>query len=239
MVKAFEHQMAEHALTEFVVHTPYFINFGSAKPSTYHGSVSVVAQDLDRANAIGARFVMTHLGSFKDIGPKEGFKQVLDGLDAVMQKYRGTTTKFLVEIAAGAGEVIGATFEQLAKISEHLDKYPMYGGICFDTQHAFAAGYDLATAAAVKSTFKDFYAKVGAEHMAMLHVNDSKVELGGHKDRHEHIGEGLIGEQGFGAIIAAVSALEKKTKVERPLILETEHEKVRQDIEKLKKLRLK
>jgi deoxyribonuclease-4 len=239
VVKAFEAAMAEHALTEFVVHTPYFINFGSGNPRTYHGSVSVVAQELERANVLGARFVMCHLGSFKDVDPVAGFKQVLEGLDAVMEKYTGTTTKFLVEIAAGAGAIIGDSFEQLGRIAKHLSKYKTFGGICFDTQHAFAAGYDLRTAAAVKKTFTQFEKEIGMGYMAMVHANDSKVELGAKKDRHEHIGDGLVGEEGFAAIMRAVAALEKKTKVERPLILETEHGKVVEDIKLLKKIRSK
>ena len=237
IVKKFEAEMARHKISEFVVHTPYFINFGSAKPATYHGSVSVVAQDLERANILGARFVMTHLGSYKDMGEKEGFAQVIAGLDSVMEKYTGTHTKFLVEIAAGAGAIIGDDFKQLGRVAQHLSKYKMFGGICFDTQHAFAAGYDLRTEATVKKTFAEFAKEIGMENFAMVHANDSKVALGSHKDLHDHIAEGLIGKGGFAAIVAAVAALEKKTKVERPFILETKPDKVKQDIATLKKLR--
>lgn len=237
IVAAFKAAMAEHGLTQFVVHAPYILNFGSAKPATYHSSISLVAQDLERANLLGAEFVMCHLGSFKDVDPEKGFVQVLKGLDEVMQKYRGDHTKFLVEIAAGAGAIIGSSLEQLGKIVAHLSKYKMFGGVCFDTQHAFAAGYDLCTAAAVKKTFAEFKKDIGMEYFAMVHANDSKVALGAKKDRHEHIGDGLIGEGGFSAIMAAIAALEKKNKVEMPFILETEHDRVADDIVKLKKIR--
>src|ERR1700722_16831010 len=138
IVKEFRAAMEKHKLTQFVVHAPYILNFGSAKPATFHSSVSLVAQDLERANLLGAEFVMCHLGSFKDVDPVDGFKQVLKGLDEVMQKYKGKGTKFLVEIAAGAGAIIGSNLEQLGEITAHLSKYEMFGGVCFDTQHAFA-----------------------------------------------------------------------------------------------------
>ncbi len=239
IVKEFRAAMDEHSLSQFVVHAPYILNFGSAKPATFHSSISLVAQDLERANTLGAEFVMCHLGSFKDVDPVVGFAQVLKGLDEVMQKYKGTGTKFLVEIAAGAGAIIGSTLDQLGEITTHLSKYEMFGGVCFDTQHAFAAGYDLHTEAAVKKTFATFKKEIGMNYFAMVHANDSKVALGAKKDRHEHIGDGLIGQEGFAAIMGAVAALEKKQKTQMPFILETEHDKVVEDIALLKKIRSK
>jgi deoxyribonuclease-4 len=148
----------------------------------------------------------------------------------------------LLEIAAGAGEVIGDTFEELAELMEPLVKFKTFGGICFDTQHAFSSGYDLRTVEVVSSTFKQFDKAIGLKWLKMSHVNDSKVELGGRKDRHEHIGDGKIGEKGFKALLEYLSQsliVNRKLLSPFPLILETEHDKVEKDIEVLKKLRNK
>lgn len=216
----------------FVVHCPYFVNFGSKEPRIYHGSISVVEEELSRANKLGAKYVMTHLGSGKDLGQKAAVKQAREGLTEILKKYKGDT-QFLLEIAAGAGETLGGTFEQLAELMEPLIKFKTFGGICFDTQHAFASGYDLRDEQAVTTTFKAFDKAIGLKWLKMSHINDSKIEFGGKKDRHEHIGQGKIGEKGF---LALLEQLQSKS-LDIPLIFETEHDKVKTDIEILKKLR--
>ncbi|HMQ01784.1 MAG TPA: deoxyribonuclease IV [Candidatus Doudnabacteria bacterium] len=218
----------------FVIHAPYILNFGSAKKSTFHGSINLVRTDLERGSQLGAKYVMFHPGSFKDLGEKDGMKQAQQGLKKVLEGYKGTT-KLLIEISAGAGSVIGDTFEELAELMKPIKKSKYFGGICFDTQHAFGSGYDLRDEASVKKMFKHFDKAIGLEYFAMSHVNDSKVELGAHKDRHEHIGDGHIGKKGFEAFLAELA----KRKMEIPLILETEHDKVEADIKLLKALRNK
>jgi len=216
----------------FVVHCPYFVNFGSKEPRIYHGSASVVAEELKRADLLGAEYVMAHLGSGKDLGQKAAFAQTKKLLVDVLKKYEGDT-KFLIEIAAGAGEIIGGTFEELAELMEPLVKFESFGGICFDTQHAFASGYDLRDDEAVASTFKKFDKAIGLKWLRMSHINDSKPDFGSRKDRHEHIGDGKIGEKGFKALLSffVFKALDM------PLILETKHDKVETDIKLLKSLR--
>lgn len=208
MVKRFKDEMKAHELGDFVVHCPYFVNFGSAKPNVFHGSISVVSEELKRANSLGAKYVMTHLGSFKDLGEKEAFAQAKKGLAEVLKKYGSGETQFLLEIAAGAGSVIGDTFEELADLMEPLVKFKTFGGICFDTQHAFSAGYDLRNSAAVASTFSQFDKVIGLKWLKMSHMNDSKPDLGEKKDRHDHIGEGKIGKKGFEAILGYFRGLD-------------------------------
>jgi deoxyribonuclease-4 len=118
---------------------------------------------------------------------------------------------------------------------EPLVKFKTFGGICFDTQHAFASGYDLRDKQVVAATFKQFDKIIGLKYLKMSHINDSKIEFGGKKDRHEHIGEGKIGERGFFAILEFFVSLS----LDMPLIFETEHDKVKIDIELLKELRNK
>ncbi len=175
---------------------------------------------------------MFHPGSFKDLGEKVGMKQAQEALEKILEGYEGTT-QLLIEISAGAGNVIGDTFEELAKLMKPVKKHPGFGGICFDTQHAFGSGYDMRTKAAVEETFTQFDQTIGLSFLKMSHVNDSKVEIGSHKDRHEHINDGFIGEKGFKAFL---EFLQKKN-LAIPLILETQHDKVEEDIKLLKALR--
>ncbi|HYF05855.1 MAG TPA: deoxyribonuclease IV [Patescibacteria group bacterium] len=232
VISQFQSAMRKHGISEFVIHAPYILNFASAKPTTFHGSISIVRGELERGTLLGATYVMFHCGSFKDLGEVEGMKQVKKGLQEVLKGYEGTT-QLLLENAAGAGSVCGDTFEELAEIMDALLKYKMFGGVCYDTQHGFASGYDMRTPEAVKKTFNDFEKHIGLKYLKMLQVNDSKTELGSHKDRHEHLTNGLIGEKGFGALI---DFLQTK-KINVPLLLETEHDKVKEDIAILKKLR--
>jgi deoxyribonuclease-4 len=241
MVEKFKEEMTHYGYSyrygsdgnPFVVHCPYFVNFGSKEPRIYHGSISVVSEELKRANLLGAKYVMTHLGSGKDLGKDAAVKQTKEGLTEVLKKYKGGNTQFLLEIAAGSGETLGGTFEQLAELMEPLLKFKTFGGICFDTQHAFASGYDLRDDKAVAATFKQFDKTIGLKWLKMSHINDSKIELGGKKDRHDHIGDGKIGKDGFLALLKYF----KSKALDMPLIFETEHDKVKIDIEILKKLR--
>lgn len=243
-IEKFKIEMQKYQLSDFVVHCPYYINFGSGKPQTYHSSVSIVRGELERASLLGAMYVMFHTGSGKDLGKAKAIKQAQAGLKKILDGYKGSA-KLLIEIAAGAGEVLGNTFEEVAELMESIKKHPGFGGVCFDTQHAWASGYNVAK----KDWLKQFDASIGLKWLKMSHINDSKVELGARKDRHEHIGEGLIGKKGFeeflkelgkGLRISAKggTAFGGKDKgFVMPLILETEHDKVKTDIFILKGLR--
>ncbi len=230
--KEFKANLAASGIKTFVIHAPYILNLGSAKKSTLYGSINIIRTDLERGSQLGAKYVMFHPGSFKDLGEKEGMIQAKDALVKIMDGYKGTT-ELLIEISAGAGSIIGDTFEEIAELMAPVIKAPGFGGVCFDTQHAFGSGYDLRGPATVKKTFDHFDKTIGLKYLRMSHANDSKVEFGSHRDRHEHIGEGLIGVKGF----AAMFDYFKKKKLALPLILETEHDKVETDIKQLKALR--
>ncbi len=230
IAQAFKDACEEHNQKEWVIHAPYYVNFASANPRIYHGSVSVVRDELERGSLIDATYMMIHTGSFKDLGKEKGMPKVIDGLAKVLDGYKGST-QFCIEITAGAGHVIGAKFEEVAEIINHkkLKKYDI--GVCFDTQHAFGSGYDLRTAKDVKATLDEFDATIGLDKLKLFHLNDSKVELGSNRDRHEHIGDGHIGKAGF-------EALAKEKRVQHlNFYLETEHDKVEKDISLMKSLR--
>jgi deoxyribonuclease-4 len=224
-------EMEKYGFKEFVVHCPYYINFGSANARIYHGSVSVVRQELERASLLKGSYVMFHTGSGKDLGKAKAVRQAQEGLKKVLDGYKGTA-QLLIEIAAGAGEILGDSFEEIAELMEPVKRHEGFGGVCFDTQHAWASGYDIIQP---EEVFKKFEKTIGLKWLKMSHVNDSKVELGAKKDRHEHIGEGLIGENGL-KILLAYWEKQLSEKQIFPLILETEHDKVKADIKILKAL---
>jgi len=202
---------------ESYIHTPYYINLASTKNNIYYGSIKVIREELERGSLLGVKYIMTHIGSSKELGEKMGLKKAIDGLAEIMRGYQGST-KLLLENSAGAGTIIGDTLKELATIiySPKLKKYSI--GICFDTAHAFASGYDLRDTKTVTATFKQLDKIIGKEKLKLIHANDSLAEFNSHKDRHAHIGEGKIGLKGFKAIIAEA----KKLKIN--LILETPHQ---------------
>lgn len=220
---------------ESYIHAPYYINLASAKNNIYYSSIKVIREELERGSLLGAKYVMAHMGSSKELGEKEGLKKAIEGLAEIMKGYKGST-ELLLENSAGAGAIIGDTFEELGAMihSAKLKKYKI--SICFDTAHAFASGYDLRDAKSVATTFKQFDKVIGKEKLKLIHANDSLVDLSDKKDRHTHIGDGKIGLEGFRAIVAYA----KKQKIN--LILETPHDghddpALLKDIKTLKNLR--
>ena len=181
---------------------------------------------------------MTHLGSGKDLDETAARSQVVAGLLKTLDGYTGTT-QFLIEIAAGAGLILGASFKEIAFYIEQIEKKDKRLknkiGVCFDTCHAFAVGYDLRTKAGVDKTLREFDQTIGLQRLALIHANDSKTELGSRRDRHEHIGQGHIGRAGFAALVSHP----KLKQVD--MILEThwENDWERKDLQMLKNLRKK
>lgn len=219
---------------ESYIHTPYYINYGAEKKSVLAGSITVVREELERGSQLGVSYVMTHLGTAKYLGPEKAGKQVISSIQKMLDGYNGST-QFLIEMSAGAGDVLGDTFEEIAGYIKGIEKVKRFKdmvGVCFDTCHAYASGYDIHTKAGVQKTFKDFDRIVGLQRLKLFHGNDSMFGLGEHRDRHEHIGDGKIGTEGFKAIINHPKLKHLN------MILETHHDgKHLKDIKTLKKLR--
>ncbi|MFH1235793.1 MAG: deoxyribonuclease IV [Parcubacteria group bacterium] len=236
VVTTFKNNCERFGLTGSYIHTPYYINFASANSRIRYGSINIIREELERASLLGVTYVMTHLGSAKDIGEKAALKQVAEGLQKALDGYKGSAT-LLLENSAGAGKVIGDNFEDLSFLLKQLASSParqpsMQTGICFDTCHAFTSGYDLRTPAAVKKTLDAFNTTIGIEHLKLIHANDSMAGLGEHKDRHEHIGVGKIGIGGFRALVNHPKLKEVN------MVLETPHDgKEIDDLATLRKLR--
>lgn len=230
IAEEFRREMKKYDIENFYIHTPYYINLASLEPRIRHGSIAVVRDELERGSALGAKYVMTHLGSHTGQTLEEGLEKVVSGIQKILEGYGGET-KLLIEISAGSGNILGDTFDELSMITGAVKKFPGFGGICFDTCHAFASGYDFATKESAKKVIFEFNEKIGLEYLKLAHVNDSKFGLGAKKDRHEHIGQGFIKEEG----IAAILSTSEFRKID--WILETEDEGREKDIEILKKIR--
>lgn len=231
-VEKFKLGMKSFKFKDFVIHAPYFTNLGSANPRTYYGTISVLKQELECGTLLGASYVMFHPGSFSKVTQEQGMKQVQEGVAKALEKYEGST-QLLVEISAGAGSICGDTFEELAQILDFNKKYlgKTLGGICFDTQHAFASGYDLKNDA--KSVFKKFDEIIGLKYLRVMHANDSMVDAGVKLDRHQHLDTGKIGQEAF----VNIAKFFKGKKIEIPWILETKHDRVADDAAILKKIK--
>lgn len=190
--KLFRDAMIEHKIKSCYIHGPYVINLASEKSTTRANSVRLLREELERGSSLGVSGMMFHPGSGKEVGKDEAVKLVIEGLNKIMDGYKGSC-QLLVEISAGAGAVMGDTFEELAAFIDGAERGKEIG-ICFDTQHAFGSGYDFRTPELLDAMVKKFDKTVGLKKLVASHLNDSKVELGSHKDRHEHIGKGLIGK---------------------------------------------
>ena len=231
MVEAFHTNCKAHDIKEWVIHAPYYINFANAEDRIRKNSIRIVREELERGSVLGAKYVMFHPGSAKEVGEEKGQQYVIDGIKEIYEKYEGTT-ELLIEISAGAGAVIGDRFEEVATLLGGVDHPKL--GICFDTAHAFASGYDLRTEETVNQTFSEFDKIIGLAKLKMSHCNDSKVELGARKDRHEHLGKGFIGLDGFKAIVNHPKLAHMN------LYLETEPDEFRkEDLALLKDMRAK
>jgi deoxyribonuclease-4 len=227
LVRDFRRACDQHEQNAWYIHTPYYINLASTDGRIYSASIKVVREELERGSAIGASAAMTHLGSAGDANRAEALNRVIAAVKKILSGYRGATP-LLAEIAAGSGGILGDSFEELAAV---VKASRGRCGICFDTQHAFASGYDLRTAKTVGRTLDEFDKVIGLKHLALSHCNDSLTLLGSHKDRHSHIGQGEIGRKGFRAIL-------KESRLQNiDFILETRTEGVRGDLKLLKRLR--
>ncbi|OGN00521.1 MAG: hypothetical protein A3B91_01080 [Candidatus Yanofskybacteria bacterium RIFCSPHIGHO2_02_FULL_41_29] len=234
VVRQFKEEMKKWNQGDCYIHAPYYINFASAKKTIREASVRIVIEELERGSLIGAKYVITHLGSSKDLSCEEALDSTKYAIAQIVEKYKGST-QLLLEISAGAGNVMGDTFEELHQILEYVKEQNvmMYHniGICLDSAHMFASGYDIKTKDGFNSTLKIIKETVGLKKIRVIHANDSKVDLGERKDRHDHIGDGKIGVEGFKNLIKAFPEVD--------FILETKPDKVTEDIKKLKLLRRK
>jgi deoxyribonuclease-4 len=228
LVESFLNECGKYDITEYYIHTPYYINLCSEKEELRDSSIAIIKEELERGSTLGVKYIMTHLGSSKGFNRKQAVNMIIEGLKKIIDN-TNFSTKLLLENTAGQGATMGDSFEELSEILDGVKGSEI--AICIDTAHLFASGYDIRTEEKFKETFGKLSETIGFENIKLFHGNDSKVGLGERKDRHEHIGKGEIGIEGFKNIIKNPSL--KKIN----MIVETPPGKVGDDIKTLKKLR--
>jgi deoxyribonuclease-4 len=222
------HEHAERAQVGSVFgHSGYMINLSAANPEFLEKSRRALREELTRADQLRLPFLVLHPGAHMGAGVEHGLTRVVESLDAVLAEIPKVKTKVALETTAGQGSCLGCEFLHLAAILQHV-REPERLCVCIDTAHLFAAGYDLRSVESTKKVFREFDQIVGRQHLAALHLNDSKAALGSRVDRHEHIGRGQIGLEAFRYIMTAPHL----AKV--PKVLETPKGKdLREDVENL------
>jgi len=177
-------------------HTSYLINLAAKEKKKRRQSRNALFNEMIRCMEIDIDFVVLHPGSHMGLGDAKGMAAIAEGINRVFEKLPASGTRLLLETTAGQGTGVGHTFEQLATILDNVEREESMG-ICLDTCHIFAAGYDIRTKAAYQKTFRQFSDIIGFDKLFLIHVNDSKKEFASRVDRHEHIGNGYIGARGF------------------------------------------
>ena len=204
-------------------HMPYLPNLASPKIDVYNQSVATLLGEVNRCILLGIPFLVTHLGSHLGNGYRKGLIRVIEALNKAVSLSKGRV-KILLENTAGSVNSVGSKFEQIKQILDEVDGGEI--GVCFDTCHSWAAGYDIKTVKGLNETVKALDETIGLEKVHLIHLNDSTESLGSHIDRHEHIGLGKIGIEGFKNFL-------KSPLGKLPLIMETPIDERRSDLENL------
>ena len=199
-IAAFRTGIEEADIRPVVVHTQYLVNLASADPVLWERSWRSLAEDLRRADALGAQFVVTHPGSRGKTSLNEGIRRAAEGIRRAFNVRAQHAVPLLLENTAGGGGHLGARFGELAAIAEAAGAAERLG-VCLDTAHAFEAGYDVASEEGLESALDELERSGGMERLQVVHANDSKSPFDSHFDRHWDIGEGHIGEAGFRLIL--------------------------------------
>ena len=216
LIASFRETRRKTGFKSVVAHMPYLPNLSSPDEATMKISRYTLAEEVKRCDALGIDFLVTHLGSHLGKGTMVGVKNVSEAVGLALRGSTGSTM-VLLENMAGQKNSVGSRFEELKLILDRIPRGERVG-VCLDTCHAFASGFDLSGPEAVESTMSLFAETVGEEKLGVVHLNDSKGGLGDRLDRHEFVGEGKIGKIGMKAI------LHHKGIRERPLIMETPFE---------------
>lgn len=177
-------------------HNSYLINLASPKDDTYEKSLNSMIEEVKRCALIDIKYVVMHPGSHLGEGENQGLQKIAKSLNHIFTEVTNKTPVILLETTAGQGTNLGYTFEQLAYIIELCNNREKLG-VCFDTCHTFAAGYELRTRDGYEDTFKKFDDVIGLDKLKAFHLNDSKKGHGSKVDRHENIGEGMLGIEPF------------------------------------------
>ena len=229
-IELFKNKRKEADISPVVVHIPYTLNLAAAKDKFHKITTKEFIEDLREADLLGAEYLVTHMGSYKGTTKEDGLSRIIDALAQILDSTKGAKTKVLLENTAGSGRWLGAIFSDHRFILEKLN-WSKRVGVCLDTAHAGAAGFKINDSEGVKELIAHIDKEVGLNRLEVIHLNDTKVELGSKHDRHCEIGKGNIGKKGFSALI-------NNPKIRKlPFILETPKEDDEDDLDNLKVVR--
>ncbi len=195
-IARFHRAKKETGLNTVVAHDSYLYNFAAPDDVLRKKSVAGLIDEMERCEALGVMYLIAHPGAHVGTGEEAGIQTITKSIDEMHKACPGYETKLAIEITAGQGSNLGYRFQQVRQIidaSKNSDQLR----VCFDTEHAFAAGYDLRTKEGYERTFAEFDETIGLEILVAFHLNDAKKDLGCRVDRHEHIGKGFIGLEAF------------------------------------------
>ncbi len=199
-VRAFRASVKASGIFPVVSHASYLINLATTDRALRRQSLDAMGDEIDRAEALGLLGVVLHPGCYTVGNEAEGLRLIADGLFELLHERRRGKTMVLLEHTAGQGTSLGSTFEQLASMIARTNDHPRIG-VCLDTCHLLASGYDIVSPEGYASTFRQFGRLVGFDRLKAFHLNDSKKPLGSRVDRHEHIGRGCLGLEPFRRIV--------------------------------------
>ena len=199
-IEEFRRRREKSGIQKVFIHIPYLINLASPYQILYRGSIRAYIQDMHEAEALGADYIVTHMGSHKESGEKKGLNRITSALNKILDKTKDSPVTILLENTSGSGSWLGYVFEHQRLIINGIENKKRLG-VCLDTCHAYTAGYDLASVEGYRQAMASLDETVGLERLKLVHLNDSRDKLASHADRHEHIGKGKIGLAGFRRIL--------------------------------------
>jgi len=226
-IDSFKEKLEKTSISPVISHMPYLPNLSSSNAEPYKRSVATLRLELERCNLLDIPYVVTHLGSHLGKGKEQGERQIVNAIDTTVSGLNKHPT-ILLENTSGKTNEVGSTFTEIGEIIEKVSTNDI--GVCFDTCHAFARGYDITSPEGLDETINEIESSFGFERVKIVHMNDSRGELGSRMDRHNHIGLGYIGEYGF------INFLSSRFR-DKPLILETPVDEFRSDVDNLAKAR--
>ncbi len=230
-IEKFKRNKTETGIDLVVAHDAYLINLGSPDDMLWQRSIEAFTVEMNRCHQLGIPYLITHPGSHMGAGEEAGMHRIAEAIDMIHERTTGNTTMIILETTAGQGTNLGHRFEQIASMRRLIRKKKSVG-VCFDTCHVFAAGYELRDRKSFMGTFAAFDRIVGLEHLKLFHLNDSLKGCGSRVDRHQHIGKGEMGLEPFRML------LNDSELREIPMYLETpKGPDYAEDIENLKILR--
>ena len=200
VARSFRQFLTDADITPLVIHLPYLPNLASPEEDLYERSVISLVTEMERSRLLGAEHLVLHVGHRRTSSEDAACLRVASAVSRACRNC-ADSPRILLENTAGQGTEIGFRFEQLAAILNQMD-HPNRIGVCFDTAHAWGAGYDLATEHGLLETLDAFSRFIGWDRLYLIHLNDAKSPCGTHVDRHDHIGEGQIGLAGFRRLLA-------------------------------------